>query len=327
MSLSAQKWFDENEVDEEFLTDVIDGLSKPQKTLPCKYFYDEKGSILFEQICKTPEYYVTRTECSIYAKYAAEMASLIGERALIIEPGAGSIKKISLLLETMKNPAGFIPMDISEEILQLSSDALSQQFPDLDITPIVIDFLNKEELHQLFAKLPSQPLVNKRIIFFPGSTIGNFHPEEAKQFLKQFADNLQSGDGLLIGVDLVKDHKILENAYNDAEGVTADFNLNLLHRINNELGGNVTVNAFEHKAIFNEEDSRIEMHIVSTQAQKIQLPNQSFSFDKNETIHTENSYKYSVEMFSEIARESGFSLEKVWKDSNSLFSVSYYTVI
>ncbi|MGH1486324.1 MAG: L-histidine N(alpha)-methyltransferase [Cellvibrionaceae bacterium] len=327
MSSTAQNFIDESDVDEVFLADVVEGLSKPQKTLPCKYFYDERGSQLFEKICETPEYYVTRTECRIYEDYAEEMSALIGSRALIIEPGAGSVKKITLLLEQLKEPAGFIPMDISEEILQLSCDALARQFPLLDITPVVIDFLNGGDLRRIFSTLPAQPLVDKRVIFFPGSTIGNFHPEEAQRFLKQFADNLQPGDGLLIGVDIVKELSVLEDAYNDAEGVTAGFNLNLLHRINNELAGELNVNAFNHQAIFNQQKSRIEMHIISAESQEVQIGDQSFTFSKGESIHTENSYKYSIEMFSTLAQQAGFRCEKVWQDNDSLFSVGYYSVV
>ena len=327
MPSTAQKFIDESVIDEVFLADVVEGLSKSQKTLPCKYFYDDKGSQLFEQICKTPEYYVTRTECQIYADYAEEMSAFIGSRALIIEPGAGSVKKIALLLEQLNAPAGFMPMDISEEILQVSSAALAQQFPLLAITPLVIDFLNEHELRQMFSTLPAHPLVGKRVIFFPGSTIGNFHPEEAQRFLKQFADHLHTGDGLLIGVDLVKKPSILEDAYNDAGGVTAGFNLNLLHRINNELAGDLDINTFHHQAIFNQKKSRIEMHIVSAEAQEIQVANQSFTFNKGESVHTENSYKYTIEMFSALAQQAGFRCENIWQDKDNLFSVGYFSVV
>ncbi len=318
--------FDEFEVDKEFLGDVIKGLSQSPKTLPCKYFYDERGSLLFEQICETPEYYVTRTECKIYEEFADGMSALIGERALIIEPGAGSVKKIGLLLEKLQQPAGFIPMDISEEILQHSSQLLANQFPAVDINPIVVDFLNADELHAIFSQLPSQPLVNKRVIFFPGSTIGNFSPDEAREFLKHFSDNLQPGDGLLIGVDLVKDTRVLEDAYNDAANITADFNLNLLHRINNELGGNFPLEAFSHKAIFDREKGRIEMHVVSNKPQQIEIADQLFHFQQNETIHTENSHKYSVQQFSLLAEGAGFKHEKTWQDKAGLFSVNYFSV-
>jgi dimethylhistidine N-methyltransferase len=312
---------------QEFLKEVVSGLSKSQKTLPCKYFYDEKGSKLFEAICDTPEYYVTRTECHIYEKYAEEMSALMGDKVLLIEPGAGSVKKVGLLLEKLKAPAGFVPMDISQEILEYSSKLLSARFPSISINPIVIDFLNKHQIYKIFSKLQAQASVNKRVIFFPGSTIGNFDPEDAVTFLKQFCDNLQSGDGLLIGVDLVKDTAILEAAYDDAAGITAEFNTNLLDRIDRELDASLYSGSFNHKAIFNRDKSRIEMHLVSDNEQSFNIGNKEFLFEEGETIHTENSYKYTVESFSMLAQKAGFSLQKVWKDDDDLFSVSYFSLI
>ncbi|MFT6388412.1 MAG: dimethylhistidine N-methyltransferase [Cellvibrionaceae bacterium] len=323
MPSSLQNVVDTNDLDDEFLDDVVVGLSKQQKTLPCKYFYDERGSQLFEKICETDEYYVTRTELELYRQYSDEMSILIGERALIIEPGAGSVRKIALLLSRLNKPSGFIPMDISAEILKESSQQLAEQFPHIDINPVVIDFLNEEKLCAVFSRLPKQPLVNKRVIFFPGSTIGNFHPDEAQFFLKRFSDNLESGDGLLIGVDLVKNTTVLESAYNDREGVTADFNLNLLHRINNELEGDFEINSFDHHAVFNNEKNRIEMHIVSTKEQQVKIANKRFNLLENESIHTENSYKYSVDTFSEVASGAGFKLKNTWKDKGELFSIHY----
>jgi len=323
MKSSVEGVVEVSELNEVFVESVFIGLSKKQKTLPCKYFYDEIGSQLFEKICETDEYYVTRTEIHLYKQYAHEMASFIGERALIIEPGAGSVKKIGLLLSKLINPVGFIPMDISEEILKLSSQQLSMEFPDIDISPIVIDFLNEEELSYIFSTLPKQPLANKRVIFFPGSTIGNFHPDEAEYFLKRFSSNLESGDGLLIGVDLVKDANVLEKAYDDKKGVTAQFNLNLLHRINREIQGDFQIELFAHKAVFNKEKSRIEMHLVSIKDQSVQIAGKSFEFFKDETIHTENSYKYSIESFSQVALAAGFILKNTWKDQKNLFSIHY----
>lgn len=316
----------DNVVDQSFLSDVVDGLSRKQKVLPCKYFYDEKGSLLFEAICETPEYYVTRTEMDIYRRYAEQMSAFIGENVLLIEPGAGSIKKVSLILDELKNPAGFIPMDISPEILQASSRILEKRFPELDITPLVVDFLDESALKAIFATMPAAPLVDKRVIFFPGSTIGNFSPVDAKQFLGHFYDNLQAGDGLLIGVDLVKNAQVLEAAYDDQKGVTADFNLNLLHRINDELKGEFKLENFAHKALFNSDDSRIEMHIVSTEDQQVAIAEQHFSFEQGETIHTESSYKYTTADFVALAAEVGFQSEKVWVDDEQLFSVHYFTV-
>lgn len=316
----------EYEIDDVFLADVVAGLSKDQKTLPCKYFYDELGSQLFEQICETPEYYVTRTELGIYQDHGSTMAEVIGEQALIIEPGAGSVKKIALLLQHLTKPAGFIPMDISPEILKSSSDTLATMFPNVDITPMVADFLNAEALTNFFTKLPALPLVQKRVVFFPGSTIGNFQPVEAKQFLQNFSSQLHTGDGLLIGVDLLKDKHLLEAAYNDGQGVTADFNLNLLLRIANELDGSLSIDDFSHQAVFNSEKSRVEMHLVSDKKQTIYVGDHAFDFEPKETIHTENSYKYSVEAFRHLAAEAGFRDKELWIDKDSLFSVHYLEV-
>ena len=317
----------EQKADDVFLADVIEGLTKPQKTLPCKYFYDEPGSRLFEQICETPEYYVTRTECHIYQRFGAEMAANIGERALIIEPGAGSVKKIALLLEHLRKPTGFIPMDISPEILQSSSETLAELFPDVAITPVVTDFLDAGALKAFFNGLSSLSIADKRVVFFPGSTIGNFHPEAARDFLQHFSANLDSGDGLLIGVDLVKDHRRLEAAYDDQSQVTANFNLNLLHRINNELNGEINVEDFSHRAVFNLEESRIEMHLVSNTRQSVYVAGHEFEFEQDETIHTENSYKYKVDDFQQLALQSGFEARALWTDSENLFSVHYLQVI
>ena len=317
----------DSSVDQAFLDDVLEGLSRSQKTLPCKYLYDEKGSQLFEQICEVPEYYVTRTESQLYQYYAQEMAGYIGDKALIIEPGAGSVKKIALLLAALNKPAGFVPMDISPEILQSSSEALSQQFPELDINPVVVDFLDRKALATLLSRLPIEPVAKKRVIFFPGSTIGNFSPEAAQAFLSSFSAQLKTGDGLLIGVDLIKGSDVLENAYNDAAGVTADFNLNLLQRINNELEGKFSLEQFAHKALFNQDKHRIEMHLVSTMDQRIDIAGQTIHFTQSETIHTESSYKYSIDSFSELAGKAGYQHEKTWKDADGLFGVHYFSVV
>lgn len=326
MSALVEIAVERDNIDSTFLHDVLKGLSQPQKTLPCKYFYDEQGSQLFEAICATPEYYVTRTECAIYEQYAPAMAQKIGEKALIIEPGAGSVKKISYLLAALTKPVGFIPMDISPEILAESSKLLEQQFSHLDISPRVVDFSNEASLIAIFKQLPTKPLVNKRVVFFPGSTIGNFKPADAILFLKQFADSLQQGDGLLIGVDRVKDTDILEAAYDDQVGITADFNLNLLSRINKELNASFDLDQFSHKSVFNSRDSRIEMHLVSKRDQNVTIAEESVSFAKHETIHTENSYKYTQANFKALAAQAGFRFEQVWSDQQAFFSVYYFSV-
>jgi dimethylhistidine N-methyltransferase len=326
MKISENQLKKASEVNKDFLNDVVEGLSKSQKSLPCKYFYDDRGSELFEKICDTPEYYVTRVETQVYADYAEEMAAEIGERALIIEPGAGSVKKISYLLEKLINPVGFVPMDISAAILQESSISLEQRFPDLDIAPVVVDFLDQDELENIFKTLPKEPLVKRRVVFFPGSTIGNFHPNQAKEFLQQFADNLQAGDGFLIGIDLIKDTEILENAYNDDAGITADFNLNLLHRINEELDADFALERFEHKAVYEEDEKRIEMHITSAETQAVKISDRIFQFNKGETIHTENSYKYCLKDFSNLVELAGYELKYTWQDYDKLFAVCYLQV-
>ena len=314
------------DIDKDFFNDVIQGLSQSQKSLPCKYFYNDRGSQLFEQICSTSEYYVTRTESKIYRDFSGEMAEVIGSDALILEPGAGSVQKIALLLEHLESPVGFVPMDISPEILSSSSEALAELFPELDISPAIVDFSDKEQLHSVIKALPKRPLVKKRVIFFPGSTIGNFYPHDAQQFLQSFAENLETKDGLLIGVDLVKDSLILEAAYNDREGVTADFNFNLLWRIRDELGATISLENFSHKAVFNIPESRIEMHLVSDIDQQILLGDYQFEFLRGETIHTENSYKYSIEKFTQLAEKAGYRLKNTWVDSDKLFSVHYLEV-
>lgn len=326
MSSLVGATFEENNIDDTFLDDVLSGLSQTQKTLPCKYFYDEQGSQLFEAICETPEYYVTRIECEIYERFADEMAEYIGDKALIIEPGAGSVKKISYLLSALSQPVGFIPMDISPEILDESSKALQQRFPYLDISPRVVDFSDQASLTAIFNQLPAKPLVNKRVVFFPGSTIGNFKPADAVMFLRQFSKNLHRGDGLLIGVDRVKDHQVLEAAYDDQAGITADFNLNLLARINRELDASFDIEHFSHKAVFNPRDSRIEMHLVSERDQNVTIAGSSVAFTKHETIHTENSYKYTQANFKALGAEAGFRFERVWTDQQALFSIYYFSV-
>ena len=311
-----------NPLNQEFLVDVWQGLSVFPKNLPCKYFYDAKGSELFEAICATPEYYVKRTEWSIFQQHAADMALYIGAHAHIVEPGAGAVQKIALLLAELDAPASYIPLDISPEMLTASSSALAKLFPFVPVTPQIVDFLNVDDLMRLF----QSDLPGKRLIFFPGSTVGNFHPVNACQFLKNFSLTLNSSDGLLIGVDLRKSTDILESAYNDKEGVTAAFNLNLLHRINRELGADFDVDQFAHKAIFNEQKSRIEMHLVSQREQSVTIADKVFNFAQDETIHTENSYKYSVTDFTELMESAGFSSRAVWTDEQELFSVHYAEV-
>ncbi len=312
----------ETEAQQRFLEDVLQGLSGKQKTLPCKYFYDEKGSQLFEAICGLDEYYVTRTEQALLEEIAPELAVCVGPHARIIEPGSGAGKKIQTLLGALDRPAGYTPIDISEEILHASAETLRRLFPKIAIRPLVADYTQSLQMPQLFGAMPE----GKKVVFFPGSTIGNFEPEERQHFLKRIARAVGPGGGLIIGVDLVKDADTLEAAYDDAEGVTAAFNLHILERIKQELGAGVDVAAFSHLAEFNAEKQRVEMHLVSTKAQKICVAGRCFCFAEGETIHTENSYKYTVEGFQAVAREAGFAPQKTWVDDAGLFSIHYLEV-
>lgn len=309
----------ENQV---FLQEVWQGLSAPQKNLPCKYFYDERGSKLFEKICETDDYYVTRTEMSIFSDNAEAMAKHVGSGVHIVEPGAGAVKKIKLLLEAVQDPASYIPLDISAEFLLASSQQLATLFPALCIDAREVDFMDRSALAHCLRRGDDA----KQVVFFPGSTIGNFAPSAAQDFLENIANALQCGDGLLIGVDLVKPVAILEAAYNDSDGVTASFNRNLLQRINAELDGDIVLENFTHEAIFNPAESRIEMHLRSLRAQKFSIAGRGFQFATNETIHTENSYKYAVDDFTAMAERAGFTAEALWVDDANFFSVHYMAV-
>ena len=306
----------------EFMADVRAGLSADQKTLPCKYFYDEKGSRFFEAICRLDEYYLTRTETALLKSIRDDLATLIGPNAHIIEPGSGAGEKVRILLSALENPQSYIPVDISKEILQRSSREILENFRDIDIFPIARDFTRSLGIESVFTKNKNMG-GGKKVIFFPGSTIGNFTPEEAQAFFETMRHSLDDGDGLLIGVDTVKDVDVLEAAYNDARGVTADFNKNLLARINRELGGNFVIENFVHQSIFNTDENRIEMHLISLKDQKVRIGNEVFSFARGETIHTENSYKYDPKDFSVLAQSAGFKPLKIWQDPDKLFSIHY----
>lgn len=305
---------------DDFLGDVIAGLSANPKTLPCKYFYDELGSQLFDQICALPEYYPTRTELALMAEKAGEMALAIGPQAEILEYGCGSIEKVRVLLDSLDRPASYIAVDISGEHLRQAAEDLAEAYPELEVHAICTDFTQSFEIPQIMRG-------NRRVGFFPGSTIGNFEPAAAEAFLRQVVADVGSNGGLLIGADRKKDQDVLRAAYNDSAGVTAAFNLNLLTRINSELGGDFDVSAFDHDAIYNSELGRIEMHLVSRIDQTVSLAGKSYSFARGETIHTENSHKYDIEEFQLLARKVGFEPKAVWSDSDSLFSVHYFEVV
>lgn len=296
-----------------FAKDVIAGLSQQPKRLPPKYFYDETGSRLFEQITLLPEYYPTRTELRILRDRGAEIAAAIPKNAALVEFGAGATTKVRLLLQKCDFGA-YVPVDISGDFLNGQADALRKDFPGLAVYPVTADFTTPFELPPEVKDMP-------KVGFFPGSTIGNFDPHEACAFLRSARAILGDGATLIVGVDLEKDERVLYEAYNDAAGVTAKFNLNVLVRINRDLGGNFDLSGFKHRAIYNRERHRIEMHLIGRKAQTVRLLGETFSFRAGETIHTESSYKYSLERFTALARGSGWTPRASWTDSDGMFSV------
>jgi dimethylhistidine N-methyltransferase len=316
-NLSRLKKF-EPETDD-LLEEILSGFNKPQKELPSKLFYDERGSALFDEICELNEYYLTRTETSIMLDNIEDICSVLGEKCLLIELGSGSSKKIRLLLTGLHDPAGYVPIDISEEHLINSVNALAKDYPGLRIFPVYADYTLPFSL----PKFEHRHL--KKVVYYPGSTIGNFEPEYAAKFLNRIASLLERGNGLLIGIDLKKENKTLEDAYNDKKGVTADFNLNILRRLNRELGTDFNMDNWKHLAFYNSNEGRIEMHLDSLSDQIAHLNGSSITFAKNETILTEYSYKYSVEDFKDLMSDS-YDLEKVWTDKENKFGVLYFTV-
>jgi dimethylhistidine N-methyltransferase len=299
------------------LEDVVTGLSQNQKTLPSKYFYDERGSKLFDDICELDEYYVTRTESALMRERVADIAAVIGHNALLVEYGSGSSLKTRQLLRRLVRPAGYVPVDISGEYLSKIGHSLQAEFPHIEVMPVAADFTESFEI-----PTPRDPEA-RRVIYFPGSTIGNFQREDAKALLTGMANHAGAGGGVLIGVDLDKNRDVLHAAYNDSKGVTAEFNLNVLRRINDDLGGSFDLRKFQHRAVFNEELSCIEMHLVSTQKQVVSVCEYSFEFAENETVLTEYSHKYTVEAFCGMADEVGLDTKNVWTDANAMFAVMY----
>jgi dimethylhistidine N-methyltransferase len=296
-----------------FARDAIGDLSQHPKRLSPKYFYDSAGSELFEAITRLPEYYPTRTELGILRDRAGEIAAILPKGAALIEFGAGATTKVRLLLQKCAIGA-YVPVDISGDFLSAQAESLRKDFPALAVHPVAADFTEPFELPKAVAGMP-------KVGFFPGSTIGNFEPHEACQFLRSAHEILGKGALMIIGADLEKDERVLYDAYNDAAGVTARFNLNVLVRINRELGGNFDVSAFTHRAIYNRERHRIEMHLISRKPQVVRLLGTSFSFRHGESIHTENSYKYSIERFAALARGAGWKVQTSWTDTAGMFSV------
>jgi len=306
---------------DDFLSEVMKGLGAQPKNLPCKFFYDEKGSKLFDQICELPEYYPTRTEIALLERISPEIAGRIGPHAHIIEYGCGSVKKIRPLLDALQEPAAYVAVDISREHLIASAEMLAEDYPDLDVHAVCADFTKPFEV-----KAPVNHADVRRVGFFPGSTIGNFQPDDAGRFLANAASFLGPEGAMVIGIDLKKDVAILDAAYNDSQGITAAFNLNLLERINQELDADFDLTKFRHKAHYNDVAGRIEMHLYSTARQSVQINGSRFDFAEGESIHTENSHKYSVDEFHAMARQAGFEADHVWMDDRKLFSIHYLTV-
>ncbi|QDU35462.1 Histidine-specific methyltransferase EgtD [Poriferisphaera corsica] len=293
------------------------GLNAEQKYLPCEYLYDHTGSKLFDEICHLPEYYPTRTEIGILQDNLPSIADELGPDTMIAELGSGSSNKTEFLLMGLINPSMYIPIDISRNHLIESSLRIKRDFPNIEVVPICADFHRNIKL-----PIPTRH-VGKTVFFFPGSTIGNLQPHEATSFLNRISSIGGKDCGLLIGVDLHKDKQTLINAYNDKQGITAQFNLNILSHINSMTGSNFKPNQFKHKAIWNEQLGRIEMHLISQCKQIINFPGSNITLEKHETIRTEYSYKYSLDQFADTA--SAFNVQHVWTDRNNLFSIQYLT--
>ena len=304
-----------NRIDNDFLNDVIEGLSQNPKTLKPKYFYDNRGAQLFTEICTTPEYYPTRTEIKILNQNAEDIASQIGDNTALIEYGSGALEKIKILLNFLNEPVGLIPVDISEDQLFASAKNLENLYPDLEILPVAADFTKPIPIPE-FSHPPKQ-----YVAFFPGSTIGNFEPDLAIQFLEGVTKTIGLDGLLLIGFDLKKDIETLLAAYDDQRGITSSFNKNLLSRINDELGGNFNLDTFEHVARYNENKGRIEMHLKSTTEQTVSINKELFEFLEGETIHTENCYKFTKESFTAMSSKAGLYPVKTWTDDQNLFAV------
>jgi dimethylhistidine N-methyltransferase len=299
-----------------FAQDLLQAFSRHPRSISPKYFYDAVGSQLFDRICELPEYYPTRTELGILGRCAGEMAALAGPRAEIVEFGAGSLRKVRLLLEAFDRPARYLPIDISADHLAAAAQALRHDYPGLDVQPVAADYTRR-----LLLPAPA-PGAGQRVGFFPGSTLGNFTPAEALQFLKVAAQVLRGGS-LLLGADLVKDPATLHAAYNDAQGITAAFNLNLLARANRELGTAFALEQFAHHAFYNAPEQRIEMHLISRRRQQLHIRGHAFEMAEGETLHTENSYKFTVGGLRALAQRAGFSPGPVWTDPDRLFSVHW----
>jgi dimethylhistidine N-methyltransferase len=305
----------------QFRDDVLAGLRATPKTLPCKYFYDERGSQLFDQICRLEEYYLTRTEDEIIRGHAQEMADQIGPGVMLVEYGSGSSTKTRSLLDKLDAPVAYVPVDISREHLHKTATALSRIYPHIEMLPVCADFTKP------FRLPASRRKPTHSAVFFPGSTIGNFQPHEAGAMLVHLAAMCGTGGGLLIGIDLQKDPATIEAAYNDALGVTAEFNRNVLRRINRELGADFQLRRFEHRAVYSPSLGRIEMRLVSARPQCVTLGSHRFEFAAGEAIVTEYSHKYTVAGFAAMAAEAGLTLRRTWTDAGGRFAVLHFALL
>ncbi len=303
--------------DSRFFDDVLAGLQKEQKELPAKYFYDARGSELFNSICTLDEYYIPRTEISIMNANIEEIVGALGKKVVLVEYGCGNCTKTRILLSHLQDPVAYIPVDISRKQLATIATELTLDYPDLEILPVCADYNDNISL-----PVPSK-VGNKKVVYYPGSSISNFEPDAAVDFMKRIRKLYGPNGVLLIGVDLKKDVDVLNLAYNDSQGVTGVFNLNILERINRELDGDFQLEYFKHCAFYNQIEGRVEMHLVSLREQVVHLDNLAIIFSKGESIWTESSYKYGIEEFKRMANTAGFILEKVWTDKKNWFSVMY----
>lgn len=304
--------------EESFRDAVLAGLGRAPKSLPCKFFYDARGSALFEEICQLPEYYLTRTEIAILSDNAADIAAELGAHCRLVELGSGASIKVRILLEALASPAAYVAVDISREHLREAAAQLAADFPDLSVVAVCADYT------RAFRLPPLAGPAGKRVGFFPGSTIGNFEPDAVTRFLRNCAELLGPGGEMLIGADLKKAPAVLNAAYNDRAGINAAFNLNLLQRINRELDGDFVMGRFAHVATYKETAGRVELYLKSLAAQQVTVAGRRFEFSDGELIHTENSYKYAIPEFQALARRAGFLPVRTWTDKDGLFSLQYF---
>jgi L-histidine Nalpha-methyltransferase len=304
--------------DSNFLADLVAGFSRTPRTLPCKYFYDARGAALFQKISELPDYYLTRAELQILDRYSSDIATALGPEIELIGLGTGAGTKTRILLEKLEMPTAYIPVDISKKQLEQSTVSFRKIFPTLEILPVCADYL--EPIH---LPSPSRQAARK-IVYFPGSTIGNFEPSAARQFLRRVANHCGRRGGLLIGVDLQKDRHVLERAYNDSAGLTAQFNLNLLARANRELGADFDLEQWRHYAVYNSAESRIEIYLISKIDQAVRVQDRQFDFRAGERISTEYSYKYTKESFIELLHSAGFHFAQMWTDDARWFGLFYF---